>query len=86
MMRRSRPFRPSSMPELEGRVVPSQVVPGGAAHAAEVRPVTRSLRTVDGRSNGTSRVFSGWIVKPYFSNRLGSTSSTAGRPLHRRTP
>jgi hypothetical protein len=39
-MRKSRPFRPSSMPELEGRVVPSQVIPGGAAHAAEVRPVT----------------------------------------------
>jgi hypothetical protein len=28
------------MPELEGRVVPSQVGAGGAAHAAEVRPVT----------------------------------------------
>jgi hypothetical protein len=39
-MRKSRLFRPSAMPELEGRVVPSQVVPGGAAHAGEVRPVT----------------------------------------------
>jgi hypothetical protein len=38
-MRKSRVFRPSAMPELEVRVVPSQVVPGGAAHAAEVRPV-----------------------------------------------
>jgi hypothetical protein len=38
-MRKSRTFRPSSMMELEGRVVPSQVA-AGAAHAAEVRPVT----------------------------------------------
>ena len=29
-----------------------------------------------GRSNGTSRVLSGWIVKPYFANRLGRTAST----------
>ena len=26
--------------------------------------------------NGTSRVFSGWRVRPYFPNRFGSTSST----------
>jgi hypothetical protein len=39
-MRKSRLFRPSAMAELEVRVVPSQFVPGGAARAAEVRPVT----------------------------------------------
>jgi hypothetical protein len=39
--RKSRPFRPCSALELEGRVVPSQIAPTGAAHAAaEVRPVT----------------------------------------------
>jgi len=31
-----------------------------------------------GRSNGTKRVFSGWIVKPYFSSRLGGTASVFG--------
>jgi len=35
-----------------------------------------------GRSNGTSRVFSGWIVRPHFANRLGRTvSNPAGRSL-----
>lgn len=38
-MRTSRPFRPSTMPELEGRIVLSQVTPAGAA---EVRPVALS--------------------------------------------
>jgi hypothetical protein len=38
-MRQSRPFRPSAIPQLEGRIVLSQIAPGGAAQAAEVRPV-----------------------------------------------
>ena len=28
------------------------------------------------RPNSSSRVFSGWIVKPYFANRFGMTSIT----------
>jgi hypothetical protein len=56
-MRRSRPFRPSSMLELEARVVPSQVAPGGAAHAAEVRPVTLTRAEI-AQSNASEVAYS----------------------------
>src|SRR5512142_1337650 len=45
-------------------------VPGRSPRSAPLRASGR------GRWNGTNRVFSGWRVRPYFSNRFGSTSRT----------
>jgi hypothetical protein len=49
----------------------SSKVPGGFCSSVFPR-----AEPPQGRSNGTSRVLSGWIVNPYFSNRLGSTAIT----------
>ena len=36
----------------------------------------RFARSSANRPNSTSRVFSGWSVRPYFANRFGKTSIT----------
>lgn len=55
-MRPSRQFRPSPMPGLEGRVVPSHVAPGGAGHTPEVRPVTLT-RSEIAQSNASEEAY-----------------------------